>query len=365
MGSQMRIGFACKFVDTHYAKYSSLNFKSTTARHLASLDPEAAREKLRTICEHNLRCLSLAADVISVWPAPLRMFRMSGDLFPLFTHEVCNRYYTRELYPALRAQLPGIGDKFRAADIRVSFHPGQYTLLGTAKEEVVKASVDELEYHAMLLLDMGYSGWHDQGCAINIHGGSKAVGLGMVRRNLGRLTPECLDFLTIENDEFSYGLTQLVEELGDVVAILPDLHHHWIHDGYYLPVDSPVLAAVEASWKGVRPKMHCSCSPAEYLYSGFVGYDHVLEPVKAVVERTGATRAQLRQHAHSIWHTGVAEYYGNFIERFDIMVEAKGKHCAAGALAVGLGIVEPPAGPEYLNLLPEELLVEGGAHQSS
>lgn len=237
----MRIGFACKFVDTHYANYSRMNFKSTTAKHLASLNPEAARQKLRSICLHNLTCLELAADTIAVWPEPLRMFRISGDLLPLFTHEVCHRYYTQELYPELKPLLALIGNKFRAAEIRVSFHPGQFTLLGTLKEEVVAASVDELEYHTMLLLDMGYSGWHDLGCAINIHAGAKAPGLGTVRRNLARLTPECRDFLTIENDEFSYGLTQLVEELGDEVAILPDLHHEWIYRGDYLPPDSSLL----------------------------------------------------------------------------------------------------------------------------
>ena len=341
----MRIGFACKFVDTPFANYSRLNFKSTTARHLSTLKPEVAREKLRSICLHNLSCLHLAAEVIGLWPATLRMFRMSGDLFPLFTHEVCHRYYSRELYPELREQLSVIGDKFRAAGIRVSFHPGQFTLLGTLKEEVVTASVLELEYHTQLLLDMGYSGWHDHGCAINIHGGSKSAGLGRVRQNLTRLTPECRDFLTFENDEFSFGMKQLVEEIGDEVAILPDLHHEWIFSGDYLPQDSSLLAAVEQSWRGVRPKMHCACSPVEhYDPQGTTINRRGLEPletVKAVQERTGATKAMLRQHADLIWHSGVEDYYGGFLERFDIMIEAKLKHAASERMAYNLGLLEP------------------------
>ena len=338
----MRFGFACKFIDTNSADYSRLNFKTTTARHLSTLPPEVARDKLRSICQHNLSCLSLAVDTISLWPPQLRMFRLSGDLLPLFTHRTCHTFYARELYPEIKSRLSEIGERLREADIRVSFHPGQFTLLGTLKEEVVAASVEELEYHTMLLLDMGYSGWHDLGCAINIHAGSKSAGLGTVRRNLNRLTPECLNFLTIENDEFSYGLEQLVGELADEVAILPDLHHEWIHRGDYLPTDSPLLSEVEMSWRGVRPKMHCSCSPVG-VYDpvghlvGSTDSSSTLETVKAVQERTGSTRSMLRQHSDIIWHKGVVEYYGNFAERFDIMVEAKSKHVAAEMLAYDLG----------------------------
>jgi UV DNA damage endonuclease len=353
----MRIGFACKFVDTDLADYSKLNFKSTTARHLSSLSPEEARIKLTTLCKHNLSCLSQAAELLGSWPEPLRMFRMSGDVFPLFTHEVCHRFYARELYPELREELAKIGQKFRDSNTRVSFHPGQFTLLGTAKEGTLEASIQELEYHTLLLLDLGYSGWHDHGCAINIHGGSKSVGLSVVRRNLERLTPECRDFLTIENDEFSYGLKQLTEELGDVVAILPDLHHEWIYRGDYMQPEDTVLSAVEQSWRGVRPKMHCAFSRQEYMFFKRGTLEYVepperLETLREVMDRTGATRSELRQHGDTIWHPGAVRYYEQFTDRFDLMVEAKSKHTASLYLAQDMRAISSdttwPSIPENL-----------------
>ena len=344
----MRIGFACKFVDTELADYSKLNFKSTTVKHLSSLPPEEAREKLRRLCEHNLSCLEQIAAMLATWPEPLRMFRMSGDIFPLFTHAICNRFYTQELYPDLQGRLRLVGNKFREAEVRISFHPGQFTLLGTAREGVLEASIQELEYHTMLLLDMGYSGWHDLGCAINIHGGSKSVGLGLVRRNLERLSPECRDFLTIENDEFSYGLKQLVEELGDAVAILPDLHHEWIHRGDYVQPDDSALTAVEQSWRGVRPKLHCAFSRQEhYLFKKgtleYVEAPESLESLRETIRRTGATKSELRQHSDNIWHPAAIRYYAQFTERFDLMVEAKDKHIASLYLAQDMRIIEPLA----------------------
>lgn len=298
--------------------------------------------------------------MLSSWPEPLRMFRMSGDIFPLFTHEACNRFYVMELLPEFREQLRAIGDKFRQGEIRLSFHPGQFTLLGTAREGVLEASIQELEYHTMLLLDMGYSGWHDKGCAINIHGGSKSVGLGLVRRNLDRLTPECRDFLTLENDEFSYGLTQLVEELGDAVAIVPDLHHEWIYRGTYVQPDDPALEAAERSWRGVRPKLHCAFSRQEHYLFKKGSLDYVecadeLESLKDVMARTGATKSDLRQHSDNIWHPDVIRYYAQFTNRFDLMVEAKDKHLASFYLAQDLRLVHADASwdagvnaPEYL-----------------
>lgn len=342
----MRIGFACKFVDTERANYSRLNFKSTTVRHLSTLSPEEARGKLTALCEHNLSCLDSIADLLASWPETLRMFRMSGDVFPLFTHEFCNRFYTRELYPQLVEILQSIGKKFRDNSIRVSFHPGQFTLLGTAKEGTLLSSIQELEYHTSLLLDMGYSGWHDHGCAINIHGGSKSVGLNTVRCNLERLTPECRNFLTIENDEFSYGLKQLVEELGDVVAILPDLHHEWIHRGEYVIHDDTLFNAVEQSWRGVRPKMHCAFSRQEHVLFKKDSLEHTpcpdgLETLQQVMERTGATKSALRQHSDNIWHPAVVQYYSGFTDRFDLMVEAKDKNVASDYLSRDLRLVDP------------------------
>ena len=45
----------------------------------------------------------------------------------------------------------------------ISTHPGQYTVLGSARPEVVEASLAELEYQALLLRSFGLGTSHKLG----------------------------------------------------------------------------------------------------------------------------------------------------------------------------------------------------------
>ena len=71
--------------------------------------------------------------------------------------------------------------------------------------------------------------------------------------------------LTVENDEMSFGLDDLLP-LADAVPIVLDLHHHWVRSqGEYLRPDDPRIATVIGSWRGVRPVAHISVSREDLL----------------------------------------------------------------------------------------------------
>jgi UV DNA damage endonuclease len=69
----------------------------------------------------------------------LRMLRLSSDLLPFYSHPKIAAVYKD---PAIEHQLvegfAAIGDLARAADIRLSFHPGQYCVLGSENPGVVE-----------------------------------------------------------------------------------------------------------------------------------------------------------------------------------------------------------------------------------
>jgi UV DNA damage endonuclease len=131
-----------------------------------------------------------------------------------------------------------IGETARRLDVRLSFHPGQFCVLGSESEEIVNRSIEEFEYHADMARWMGY-GKSFQDFKINVHISGKAGAAG-ARRSYGRLSPTARSCITFENEEITHGLDRCLE-LADIVPTVLDVHHHWIKTGEYIsPSDDRV-----------------------------------------------------------------------------------------------------------------------------
>jgi UV DNA damage repair endonuclease len=204
-------------------------------------------------------------------------------------------------------------------------HPGQFTVLASDNDDIVRRSIEEFEYHADMARWMGY-GKSFQDFKINVHISGRR-GPDGVRAAYKRLTPEARNCITIENEENSYGLDQCLE-LGDLLPIVLDIHHHWVREGQYLsPTDSRVQRVID-SWRGVRPTCHYSVSREDYL----AGHCSVTEPDYATLLATGYKKAKLRAHSDFYWNHEVNAWAMQFNDNFDIMCEAKGKNLATRKL---------------------------------
>jgi UV DNA damage repair endonuclease len=320
-----RIGYACKttFPDnpTETARY---NFKSTTLSHLQKLDIESRDRKLESIIIHNLSALyNVMCRMYHMFPEK-RMFRIGSDFLPMWDHPIAAPIYTR-MRGSIERSLRIIGDKAREVDVRLSFHPDQFVVIASPNPDVATRGIATLEKVAEIANLMGYNGWHDHGFAINIHAGAASVTTEDLRDTINnRLSEDAYNFLTLENDEFSHNLEDLCE-LSDTVAIVPDLHHHWISQGHPLPYESSFVSTVIQSWRGVRPKLHLAMSrqhliPPEYLYEPL--------PLALLIVNSGLTltKSKLRAHSDSPWHTPTLNYARQFADRFDIMWEGKDKN---------------------------------------
>nr|WP_241671132.1 hypothetical protein [Dankookia rubra] len=106
-------------------------------------------------------------------------------------------------------------------------HPGQYRVLSTRNPQALANSVAELDYHTEVMGLLGLAGgWHPMGAHINIHGGARAPGTEGFCRGFALLWEATRNLLTVENEEISYGLDDLLP-FADLLLIVLDLHHHW------------------------------------------------------------------------------------------------------------------------------------------
>jgi len=329
-----KIGFACKWID-HAGQVNGIkptddakkyNTGSTTVAWLNRQSREVAEQKLWDLMEHNLESTRKLVERVGNLNDNLRMVRLSSDLLPVYT-ESSWRYFWRHVDVRSRADALffEIGRIARDRNVRLSFHPGQFCVLASDSPDIVNRSIEEFEYHADMARFMGY-GKSFQDFKINVHISGRAGPAG-IRSALKRLTPEARNCITIENDEITWGIDSSIE-LGNDLALVLDIHHHFIKTGEYIaPSDDRVKRIID-SWRGVRPAMHYSVSREDILT------DHSptqLPDLQTLLE-SGHKKGKLRAHSNFMWNKAVNEWALSFTDQFDIMVEAKGKNLASFAL---------------------------------
>jgi len=330
-----RIGFACKYMHPDQTQkpkilkeiQSKYTERSTTITWLNRQTREVAEQRLYEIAFDNIANLERLVRYVGSLPEQLRMVRIGSNLLPAYTHGDW-AYFYRD--PSLQARLErgysAVGEIARELDVRLSMHPGQFTVLASDNPDVVERSLEEFEYHADIIRWMGYGQkWQDFKCNVHISGRQGPAGIKAI---LPRLSTEARNCITIENEENAWGLDATLELEKDVALVL-DIHHHWVNSGgeYISPDDDRVKRIID-SWRGVRPAMHYSVSREDYLV------DHVtnVKPDYQQLLETGHKKAKLRAHSDMCWNDAVNDWALSHWEWADIMVEAKHKNLASSQL---------------------------------
>lgn len=331
-----KIGFACKWIDNasqvdgigpkdDARKYST---GTTTIAWLSRQSREVAEEKLYDLVKQNLQHTLNLVLKVSTLPVGLRMVRLSSDILPVYTHAEWSYFYKRpDVLKLMEYCFAKIGEVARTAGVRLSFHPGQFTVLASENPGIVNNSIDEFEYHADMVRWMGY-GKTFQDFKINVHISGK-LGPAGIREAYKRLSQEARNCITIENEENAWGLDDSLE-LADLLPIVLDVHHHWCREGEWLDHNDDRVKRVIDSWRGVRPTMHYSLSREDYLA------DHVhapyVKPDMALLKDMGYKKAKLRAHSDFYWNTACNDWVIGYMATHDIMCESKAKNLASFAL---------------------------------
>ena len=245
----MRTGLCCLF------KEEKVSFRTTTAKVLSSLPRGEQLVKLSGICHDNVLNLQLALEAVR--RLGIGAFRIMSPLFPRMTHPQVG-YEIADLPSGdiISGLLESVGSFARVHDIRLSFHPDQFVVLSSPHPHVVANSIRELAYQAMLGEALGAD-------LINIHAGGvygdKLQALERFRRRFSQLPEAVRSRLTLENDDVSYTVRDLLptcQMLG--IPLVYDVHHHRCNpDG--LSVEEATKLAGE-TWQGVGKEQYCHLS---------------------------------------------------------------------------------------------------------
>ena len=330
-----RIGFACKWIDYPHQvngikpkdDCKKYNTGGTTVAWLNRQTREVAEQKLWDIMVQNLTATKLLVEHVGELDENRRMVRLSSDLLPVYTEPTWSYFWRRvDVRDYCEQHFGLIGHSAREHNVRLSFHPGQFTVLASTDPGIVQRSIEEFEYHADMARWMGY-GKKFQDFKINVHISGRAGPAGILSAYT-RLSPEARNCITIENEENAWGLDDCLS-IADTIPIVLDIHHHWIREGEYINPTDPRVRRVVASWRGVRPTLHYSVSREDYLL------DHAPDtpPDYHALIESGHKKQKLRAHSDYFWNTAANERALGFLSTHDIMCESKGKNLASFALA--------------------------------
>jgi UV DNA damage repair endonuclease len=330
-----RIGFACKWIDgpsqidgikqTDTAR--QFNTGTTTVAWLNRQTREVAEQKLWDLMVGNIEATRRLVERVGTLDPHLRMVRISSDILPVYTHADFADYWRKpDVVSYAATAFKRVGDIARDRNVRLSMHPGQFTVLASDNPGIVERSIAEFEYHTDMARWMGY-GQKFQDFKINVHISGRQGPEG-IRRAYKKLSPEARNCITIENEENSWGLNDCLS-LIDVVPIVLDIHHHWIREGeYILPSDSRVSQVVD-SWRGIRPTLHYSLSREDVL----VGHSTTHRPNMDSLLLEGYKKQKMRAHSNFYWNQPANEWALGFLNTHDIMCESKAKNLASFELA--------------------------------
>jgi UV DNA damage endonuclease len=329
--TQKRIGFACKYMHPDQTQKKKLleeiqrplNTRSTTVQWLNRQTREIAEQRLWDIMVHNIQSYYNLIEYVGSLTNGLRMVRLGSDVLPVYT-EPTWRYYWQlpDVRRYCESHFSRVGAFARSLDVRLSMHPGQFTVLASDNPDIVERSIEEFEYHTDVLRWMGYGKtFQDFKCNVHISGRKGPQG---IKDALKRLSPEARNTITIENDENKWGLEHSLE-LADDVALVLDIHHHWCREGEYIQPTDDRFARVIDSWRGVRPVIHYSVSREDVL----VDFDPNKKPTMDMLLLEGYKKAKLRAHSDYMWNRAVNDWALEFLDYADIMVESKAKNLAS------------------------------------
>jgi len=261
----MRIGYACIALAVEGTELKNCTMKN------------ASPERLLSLVSHNLQSLSAMIDYNI--KNNILLYRISSDLVPFGSSLAKDLPWEAEN----EALLSSIRERIAASGMRVSMHPGQYTVLSSPDAGVVRRSVEDLRYHARVLESLAPDREHK----IVLHAGGK---YGDTPSAMRRFVSSFRDLddsvarrLVLENDGSIYTIAEVLELAGAVGApVIYDNLHNALNpadkakdDAYWISQAAPTWSAADGPQKLHYSQQHPVKTRG--AHSDFIAVDPFLE----------------------------------------------------------------------------------------
>ena len=248
----IRIGYAC--INTELRDYDiftsrSLILKTATIKGI---------DYVKQLASDNVD--DLLKILIFNEAHAIRFFRISSAIFPhLDNPRLDIGDYDLDF---VKEKLKVVGSYAKKHGHRLTSHPGQFCQLSSPNNSVVKQTFIDLENHVKLFKMMNLK--PTDGSVLIIHGGGtfgdKQAALARWEQNYLTLPPDIREYIVLENDEYSYGIDDLLpfcEKLN--IPFCLDIFHNQVSKDRVL-ITKKLIRRIFATWnkRGIIPKIHVS-----------------------------------------------------------------------------------------------------------
>lgn len=154
----------------------------------------------------------------------IQLYRFSSQLIPLGNHPSGQIWNFDD---RLKDEFEMIGKIVKKNNLRVSTHPGQYSVINTNKDSTFKNTLKDLKYHNRLLSAMNLD--NEAVMVTHVGGvyGDKEKALERFVENFYKLPSSIQKRLVIENDDTSYSIGDVLELCKKIKRpMVLDVHHH-------------------------------------------------------------------------------------------------------------------------------------------
>jgi UV DNA damage endonuclease len=239
----MNIGYACITIAVPGSELKGCTLKN------------AQPERLLPLIEHNLNALEKQIDYNA--HNNILLFRISSDLIP-FGSSVAADLPWADVYSE---KLTRIGDKIRHAGMRVSMHPGQYTVLNSPNALVAERASADLAYHAAVLSRLGLGSAHKLILHVGGTYGDKKQAMSRFISRYKDLDTGIKQRLVLENDDKQFHISDVLETAAAAgLPVVYDVLHNAVNPSRDEGTDLDWIKRCRITWteKDGAQKIHYS-----------------------------------------------------------------------------------------------------------
>jgi UV DNA damage endonuclease len=251
----IQLGLCCMNTKLSTLKPPIMSSRSVTLKTLETKGFQPLKEKIIQNLKDTLTLIE--------WNEKngIKVFRLSSELFPHKSNKKAMDY-TFDFAIELLKEIGALAKKYNQ---RLTFHPGQYNVIGTNNPEMLQNTICDLKYHADVLDLMEM----DSNSVIVIHGGGV---YGDKKKTIDRwchhfsLLPENVQKrIVLENCEKNFSIEDCLEVANRInIPVVFDTHHFECYkilhpNEIFQEPDIYIHAILETWWKrDIKPKFHVS-----------------------------------------------------------------------------------------------------------